>query len=76
MDADVDVMDYQRVQDGYKRLTGDEQIALFKMFGSDKPEGSKKGYKAIIKELIEVHPSDLINQEDYDQELAPTGENI
>jgi len=52
VDADVDVMDFKRVQDGYKRLTPDEQIAVWSKFGSDKPEGCKKGYKAIIKELL------------------------
>lgn len=52
IDADVDEMDYKRVQDGYSRLTSDEQIAVFAEFGSLKPEGCKKGYKAIIKELL------------------------
>ena len=52
VDADVDEMDFKRVQDGYKRLTPDEQIAVFSKFGKEKPEGCAKGYKAIIKELL------------------------
>lgn len=58
VDADVDVMDFMRVQDGFKRLTPDEQVALWGKFGSDKPEGCKKGYKAIIKELLQMKEGD------------------
>jgi len=59
VDADVDVMDFERVQDGFTRLTPDEQIALWSKFGSDKPEDSKRGYKAIIKELLTMKKEDL-----------------
>jgi len=52
IDADVPEMDYKRLQEGYGRLTPDEEIAVMDMFGSDKPEGCKKGYKAIIKSLL------------------------
>lgn len=55
IDADVEEMDYIRVQQGYNRLTPDEQIAVFSKFGSDKPEDCKKGYKAIIKELLSMN---------------------
>ena len=58
IDADVDVMDFKRVQIGYERLTNDERIYVQDMFGSDKPEGCKKGYKAIIKELLKMKESD------------------
>jgi len=55
VDADVDEMDFKRVQEGYKRLTPDEQIAVWSKFGGDKPEGCKKGYKAILKELLAIN---------------------
>ena len=54
IDEDVDVMDHVRVQEGWSRLTNDEQIAVHNMFGGDKPEGCKKGYKAIVKELLAI----------------------
>ena len=61
VDADVDVMDCKRVQAGFARLTSDEQMALWGRFGSDKPEGCKKGYKAIIKELLKMKEDEFFD---------------
>ena len=61
MDADVDEVDYKRVQAGYGRITPDEQIAVFKLFGKEKPEGSRKQYTSILKELISMTEADLDN---------------
>lgn len=58
MDADTEEMDFMRVQEGYRRLTSDERIALFERFGSDKPEGCKKGYKAVLKSLLDMKAGD------------------
>ncbi len=65
VDADVDEMDYKTVQTEYALLTNDERIAVSRLFGSDKPEGSKKGYKAVIKELLNISPADLDNPDNY-----------
>lgn len=54
IDADVDIMDHQRLQAGYNRLTNDEQMAVFNKFGKEKAEGSDRGYRAIIKELLAI----------------------
>lgn len=54
IDADVDEMDYKRVQEGYSRLSNDEQMAVFSKFGKDKPEGCTKSYKSVIKELLSI----------------------
>ena len=59
IDADVEVMDFKRVQGGWERLTNDERIAVQTKFGSDKPEGCKKGYKSIIKELLNMKEGDI-----------------
>lgn len=61
IDADVEEMDYQTLQAEYALLTNDERIAVASLFGTDKPEGSNKGYKAIVKELIKMKPADLDN---------------
>ncbi len=71
IDADVDVMDYQKLQEEYAKLSNDELMAVANLFGSDKPEGSKKGYKAIVKELKSMTAADLQNPSDYQE----TGEN-
>jgi hypothetical protein len=63
--SELEPMDYKRVQSGWARISNDEQIALFDLFGSDKPEGSRKGYKAIIKDLLAMSEADLVNAEDY-----------
>ena len=69
IDADVDVMDYQKLQDEYARLSNDERRGVANMFGSMKPEGSKKGYKAIVKELLAMSPADLDNPDDKIMDL-------
>ena len=69
IDADVEDMDYKRVQEGWHRLSSDEQIEVFNKFGPDKPEGSRKGYRGILKELINQKEGDDFNPD------APTGEN-
>jgi len=61
MTADVDEHDFKRMQTGYKRLKPDEQIAVFDKIGKDKPEGGRKGYKAIAKELLAMSDADLDN---------------
>ncbi len=48
---EVDEMDYQLVQDVYKDLSNDEKMAVWNLLGSDKPEGMRRGYRSIIKEL-------------------------
>ena len=75
IDADTDEMDYKRVQEGYHRLSNDEQIALFNKFGKDRPEGSKKGYKAILKELINQKEGDKFNPDSGYNPDCPAGEN-
>jgi len=69
VDADVDVMDYKRVQSGYQRLTNDERIAVMDLFDSDKPEGSRKGYKAIIKELLNMSEADFFDPDKPTEEI-------
>ena len=69
MKADVDEHDFKRMQEGYNRLTNDEQIAVFKKIGSEKIPNSRKGYKALAKELLAIHPSDLELSEDFQAPL-------
>jgi len=59
MDADVEVMDFERVQEGWRRLSNDERIAVNDFFGTDKPADSKRGYRAILKDLIKMVPEGL-----------------
>lgn len=59
IDADVDVMDWERVQVGYNRLTNDERQEVVRRFGKDKPEGCKRGYKSILKELVKMKPEEV-----------------
>jgi len=54
VDADVEEMDYKRIQEGFSRLTNDEKIAVTNKFGNQKPENCKRKYKNIIKELLET----------------------
>jgi len=55
IDADVDEMDYKRVQDGYRRLSNDEQMAVFSKFGKEKPEGCDILYRSVIKKLLAMN---------------------
>jgi len=61
IDADVDVMDFERVQLGYSRLTNDERIAVATKFGTDKPEGCNKQYKSIVKELLAMKKEEFFD---------------
>jgi len=70
MKADVDVHDFERMKTGYNRLTNDEQIALFNEIGDEKIEGSRKGYKALAKELLAMTKADL-----DDPDVAPLGQD-
>ena len=56
-----DSFDFQRLQDEYSTITNDERMAVANLFGSSAPEGSRKGYKALIKELLKMTPADLDN---------------
>ena len=69
IDADADEMDWKTVQAEYALLTNDERIAVASLFGSDKPEGSNKGYKAIIKELLHMSEADESNPDNSKVEL-------
>ncbi len=55
VDADVDEMDYGRVQEGYRRLSNDEQMAVFSKFGKEKPEGCDLLYRSVIKKLLAMN---------------------
>lgn len=59
MDADVDVMDHKRVQEGWNRLTNDERQEVNRRFGKDRPPNCRKGYKAILKTLLDMTDADL-----------------
>ena len=44
----------REVKQTYSLLSNDEILAVVAKFGSDTPEDSRKGYKAILKELIKT----------------------
>ena len=52
LDADKEEPDYDRMITGWSRISSDEQIAVFNLFGTDKPHGATKQYKSIIKECL------------------------
>ena len=66
MKEDVDEHDFTRMQEGYKRLSSDERIAVFEKIGTEKIEGTRKGYKSLAKDLLSMTEADLQNSEDYD----------
>ena len=53
IDADKEI-DYARIQAGHKRLSSDEMMAVWDLFGSQKPYGFNIGYKKIIKDCISM----------------------
>mgnify|MGYP002266858878 CR=1 FL=1 len=55
IDADAEVMDHKRVQEGYARLTNDERLGVDTMFGKQKiDEGKGILYRSVIKNLLNV----------------------
>ena len=55
IDADVEVMDHNRLQEGWKRLTNDEQLAVHDLFGKQKiDDGKGILYRSVIKNLLNV----------------------
>jgi len=60
IDADVDEIDYRKMQYVESNLTSDEKMAALDAFGNEKPEGSKRMYKNIINDCLKKHPADEV----------------
>lgn len=56
-----DSFDFKRLQDEYNAISNDERMAVANLFGSTAPVGSRKGYKALIKELLKMNDADVSN---------------
>jgi len=61
MKADVEIPDFDRMQKGYSRLSSDEKIAVFDKIGTEKIGSTRKGYKALAKELLAMSIADTDN---------------
>ena len=51
---DEDDEQYAMIQSQMDRLTDEEQMYVMDLFGGEKPEGSRKGYKSILNEILKT----------------------
>ena len=69
-DEEQDDFDYKKIQRAAERLSSDEMIEVSNLFGDQKPKGSRRGYKAILKAIL-AQPLDqdgkpLVDQDETD----------
>ena len=67
--ADKDLPDYKKMQDVNAKLTPDEQMAVQDAFGKELVPGSKRMFKTVIRDYLDMKEADLINPEDYQPPL-------
>jgi len=67
--ADVDEVDFKKMQAIDRRLTNDERINVMDRFGDEtySPDGKKKGrlFRTLIADYLKMQEADLHNPQDY-----------